>query len=165
MATDRDDGTLSAWLFLLGERRRFARTERGPVQKTLSVVTSEREQRRSLFLVLDSLRSDLQFEAVRQTDHTTNQRRRLGVKHNRANESAVDLERVDLELPQVMQARGASTKVIERNKGAPASQRGQCLLSAVQVLKQSCFRHFDIDPLRREPALLQDEQEAQGPGL
>jgi hypothetical protein len=70
-------------------------------------------QVRTLYLRLDAFGDDLQAEAEAHRDHRVDDRRRLGLRHDGANEREIDLERVDGEPLQTAEHRVPRAEVID----------------------------------------------------
>src|SRR6185312_6366586 len=121
--------------------------ERGSLVIPLSLITLQREQRGGLLGPLNPFRGDRKAEAMRQTNHAANQRGRARIVHHGGDEPTIDLERVDLELAQVVQARGAGAEIVQRDARARATQHVQRLLGTVQVLHQGRLCYFELHAL------------------
>ena len=82
--------------------------------------------------------------------------------HQRADERAVDLDRVQGELVQVTQRRIAGAEVVQRQAHAGGVEFGHHAADLVGILQQGALGDLDAQPLRRQAGAFQQAQQAAG---
>ena len=91
-----------------------------------------------------------------QSCQATNQGARLRFASYVLDEAAIDLEGVNLEIAQVIQARVAGAKIIQGNTHAFLAQHPEHFLRAAQILNEGGLGQLDFEAPRRQPRFLEN---------
>ena len=113
--------------------------------------TAPRQQRHArLFQPLDALGDDGHVHRSSERRDRTENLERLREAVDVVDESLVDLQLVELEAPEVGEARIAGAEIVERDRGAEVAQTAQDVVRARLVGQQHALGDFELESARRE---------------
>src|ERR1700733_8941227 len=129
------------------------------VEIALPLLATFLVQRNRLRRFLDPFGGDGQSESAAKSEERTHQRIGVGLMLHAVDETAVDLDLVDLEVAQMIKAGIPGTKIVQRNAYAGAAQRRQRLLRTFEVVHDGRFGQLDLETARGGAGLREDGED------
>ncbi len=105
---------------------------------------------------LDALGGHLHAEAAAEADHRVHDGGGVGRPFDRAHEARIDLELVEREAAQILQARIAGAEIVERQPHAQRLEPEHRELGRVHVAEQRAFGDLEFEPGRIEAGFGED---------
>eukprot|EP01136_Pigoraptor_vietnamica_P023555 Opistho-1_new@75768 len=120
--------------------------ERSAEQVALALFATGADQRTFLVARVDALGGNRHAQALPQTDQSLDDPGTFALAGHRADEAAVDLDLVQPEAAQVIEARIAGPEIVEGDADPRCPQRAQDIAGVVEIGDERALGHVDFEP-------------------
>ena len=102
-------------------------------------------QRLNLRLGLDAFSDDAQAKRTREVDDRVDDRGAFALAAHAVDEAAIDLQRIEREFADIVEARIAGAEIVERDAEAHLPQFVECIGGTVRIVEDRRLGYLDLD--------------------